>query len=74
MKVNHTEHPIQTGDPDEPTLEVDTFFGTKRINRAQFVKRWVEHAQQLLNVGVNVTEETERKAGEAFDLKLEQQK
>lgn len=74
MKVNVTEYPIQMGDPDEPTLLVDSFFGTKRVTRAEFVRRWVEHAQQLLHVGVNVTEETERKAGETFDLKLEQQK
>lgn len=74
MKINITEHPIQTGDPDEPTVEVHTFFGNKRLTRAQFVKRWIDHADELRHIGVNVTEETERKAGEAFDYQLRQQK
>ena len=37
MKAHATEHPLQIGDPDAPTIEVDSFFGRKRVTRAQFV-------------------------------------
>jgi hypothetical protein len=31
----------------DKTITVDTVFGDKTVNRDQFVKRWLEHAQEV---------------------------
>jgi hypothetical protein len=51
------------------TIEVDTYRGTKRVTKAEYVKLWVDAAQQFLNIGLDIRELAEQKASAMFDEK-----
>ncbi len=45
----------------DKTITVDTVFGDKTVNRDQYVKRWLEHAQEVkLIIDYNNDEQMEK--------------
>jgi len=52
----------------EKTVEVMGYFGKpKQITRANYVARWAALSADLMFLGIDVREETKRKAGEEWD-------
>lgn len=55
-------------DTDTRTIEVEGYLGKMRqVTRREFVLRWSNHAAQLMNIGLNVYEQAQEKAGAEWD-------
>jgi len=53
---------------DDRTLEVMWFFGKpKQVTKADFIRIWVEHAQQLTSIGINVVDQVRDAAAADFE-------
>ena len=52
------------------TITVDTGFYTKTVNKEQFVKRWLEHAQEVKKI-VDFTNDEQVKQLVSFEMFVE---
>lgn len=53
---------------DDRTIEVTDFFGKpKQFNKAEFVQRWVDHAQQLMHLGINIEDQVRALSAAEFE-------
>ena len=53
---------------DDRTLEVMGLFGKpKQVTKADFVQRWVDHAQQLMHIGINIEDQVREAAAADFE-------
>lgn len=53
---------------DDRTLEVMGLFGKpKQVTKADFVQRWVDHARQLMHIGINIEDKVREAAAADFE-------
>lgn len=53
----------------QPTIEVEGYFGPKRVTREKFIQTWVNHASELSNIMAlgSFVENVRESAGNRFD-------
>jgi len=53
---------------DDRTLEVMGLFGKpKQVTKADFVQQWVDHARQLMHIGINIEDQVREAAAADFE-------
>ena len=64
---------------DQPTITVESYFGEKQVTRDEFIRRWDDHAAELVNINWSADwqdelqafrEKVQKRAAERFNEML----
>ena len=53
-------------------ITVHTIGGKRRLNRDDYIERWVNAARELRYLGIDIVEDVATRAGADFDAKAEE--